>query len=159
MTARALTTLVPLLLALVVAPAGAEQEPLGAHTQHPPKIIVLDNDHIQPSTLEMTGSDALVFENHSLHPIVVRFTEPADLKDRIRCGLIRRSDKERSQAPWQLFSWSDGSLVATIPPGRFASVCSLAAGGYTFLATREGLTVRPQAGAGSLPQKGQITVK
>jgi hypothetical protein len=107
----------------------------------------------------MAPSDALVFENHSVHPITVTFTEPADLPQKIRCGLIRKSANEKAQAPWQLFMWKDGKLAATIPPGRFASVCSLQQGSYAFVASREGLAVRPEGSGGGLPEKGQITVR
>jgi hypothetical protein len=147
-----------LLLAIGARLAWAEHEPLEAHTKHPLKTIVLDNQSIQPSSLEMTTGDALVFENHSTEPISVKFTEPADLRDRIRCGLIRKSAREKSQAPWLLFAWTDGTLVATIPPGRFASVCSLKEGSYAYLTTRLTPGVRA-AGGGLVPDKGQINVK
>ena len=146
-------------LALVLWPrcVPAVEEPLGAHTQHAPKTIVIDNDHLEPSSVDMSAQDAVLFENHSTRPIAVTFTEPADLRDRIRCGLILGSAKERTRAPWQLFAWQDGKLAATIPPGRFASLCSLQAGNYSFLIARLGPGVNPAGG--KLPDKGQITVK
>jgi hypothetical protein len=161
MTARrlALLSLFAALLSLGVSVSRAEEEPLGAHTAHPPKTIVLDNERIQPSALDMTPQDALVFENHSVHPIKVTFTEPSDLAEKIRCGLVRKSEKEKSRAPWQLFTWNDGKLTATIPPGRFASVCSLQRGSYTFLASRQSVAIRSEGGGGDLPRKGQITVR
>ena len=84
-------------LALVLWPRSvpAVEEPLGAHTQHAPKTIVIDNDHLEPSSVDMSAQDAVLFENHSTRPIAVTFTEPADLRDRIRCGLILGSVSER----------------------------------------------------------------
>jgi len=157
MTARLLRSV---LLALVVAPGvtSAVEEPIDAHTQHPLKSVIIDNDRIEPSSLDMGTGDAVVFENHSTRPIAVNFIEPADLRDRIRCGLIRQEAKERSRAPWQLFSWNDGKLSATIPPGRFADVCSLKPGTYAFTVAPLGAGVNPASG-GKLPEKGQITVK
>ena len=63
------------------------------------------------------------------------------------------------QAPWQLFTWTDGKLRATIPPGRFASVCSLQEGSYAYVASRENVAVRAEGRGGGLPEKGQITVR
>ena len=125
-------------LALVLWPrcVPAVEEPLGAHTQHAPKTIVIDNDHIDPSSVDMSAQDAVLFENHSTRPIAVTFIEPADLRDRIRCGLIHGDAKERS---------------------RFASLCSLQGGSYSFVIARLGPGVNPAGG--KLPDKGQITVK
>ena len=149
-----------LVLGLGLAPgvARAAEEPIGAHTQHPLKSIIIDNDRIQPSALDMSAEDSVVFENHSTRPIAVNFIEPADLRDRIRCGLIRPGAKAKSRVPWQLFWWSDGKLAATIPPGRFASMCSLQPGRYAFTIAPLGPGVNPASG-GKLPDKGQITVK
>ena len=151
---------VVVMLVLVLAPAmvRAAGEPLGAHTQRPPKWIIIDNERIQPSSLDMTTQDALVFENHSTRPVTIDFIEPADLRDRIHCGLIRPGAKTKSNVPWQLFVWNDGKLAATIPPGRFASVCSLQQGTYAFTVAPLGPGVNPASG-GKLPDKGQISVK
>jgi hypothetical protein len=158
MTARRLAILLPLVLGLAVG-ARADRESLDAHTAHTPKVIVLDNEHVQPSALELGPHDALVFENHSLQPMLVRFTEPQDMANRIHCGLVRSSAKAKGEAPWQLFAWTNGQLTATIPPGRFASVCSFSEGRYAYLVTRQGAMPRSDAGSGLLPEKGQITVK
>ena len=120
--------------------------------------MILDNQDIRPSTTTMGAGDMLVFENYSVHPMRITFTEPADLKERIRCGLVKEKEAEKAQAPWQLFAWSDGKLVGTIPPGRFASVCSLREGTYTFVTARLGGEARP-AGGGGLPAKGEVIVK
>jgi len=158
MTSRPAAALVILFLALAPGAARAAGEPVGAHTEHQPKSITIDNERIQPSSLDMTADSALVFENHSTRPITINFIEPADLRERIHCGLIRQGAKEKSRVPWQLFSWNDGKLAATIPPGRFASVCSLKQGTYAFTVTPLGPGVSPASG-GTLPEKGQITVK
>jgi hypothetical protein len=159
MIGRRAILLAVLALTFPVSIALADKEPLGAHTQHTPKTVVLDNERILPPNLEMSTNDALVFENHSVHPIRVTFTEPADLPQKIRCGLIRKSDEEKAQAPWQLFTWTDGKLGATIPPGRFASVCSLQEGSYAYTTSPIGVAVRSTETGGRLPEKGQISVK
>jgi hypothetical protein len=89
----------------------------------------------------------------------VTFTEPADLRDKIHCGLVRPTAKAKAEVPWQLFTWQDKKLVASIPPGRFASVCSLAPGNYTYLVAPQSIAVRPPGAGGLLPEKGEIVVK
>jgi len=147
-------------LGLVLSPAVvvAAEEPLGAHTRRPPKTIIVDNDQLLPSSLEMEAQDSLLVENHSTRPVFITFIEPADLRDRIRCGLIHGDPKERNRAPWQLFTWRDGKLTATVPEGRFASLCSLQPGRYSFVVERLGPGVNAASG-GKLPDKGDITVK
>lgn len=58
-----------------------------------------------------------------------------------------------------VFSWDyKKRLVATVAPGRFASVCSLAPGQYSYVVEPAGAGVG--AGAGRrLAAKGTITVK
>jgi hypothetical protein len=147
-----------LLLALASAPALAEHEDGKAHDHGPKKTIVLDNNDIRPSSLAMDHGDILAFENHSTHPMRVQFTEPKDLIDKVRCGAIRNAkDKGTPSAPWALFLWNDGKLAADVPPGQFASVCSLAAGHYAF--TANGIGNDPGTQSGVLPSKGQIDVK
>jgi hypothetical protein len=158
MTFRRFAIVLSLLAASAVAARGA-QESVDKHTGHPQKVVVLDNEHLQPSKLELSGTDALVFENHSVHAMLVRFTDPEDIAKRVHCGFVRRDAKATSEAPWQLFSWSNGQLVAVIPPGRHASVCSMAPGSYAYVVTRQGAEARGEAGTGLLPEKGQIVVK
>ena len=158
MRSRRLAILLPLFVACAVT-ARAEHESVEAHAAHPQKVVVLDNADLQPSRLELSGKDALVFENHSPHAMLVRFTDPEDIAKRVHCGFVRHDEKAKSEAPWQLFTWSNGQLVATIPPGRHASVCSMAPGSYTYLVTRQGAEARGEAGTGLLPEKGQIVVK
>ena len=147
-----------LLLALASAPALAEHEDGKAHDHGPKKTIVLDNHDIRPSALEMNHGDVLAFENHSTHPMRLTFTDPKDLIDKIRCSAIRNAkDKGTPSAPWALFMWNDGKLSADVPPGQFASVCSLAAGHYAFSATSIG--THPGTQSGVLSEKGTINVK
>jgi len=147
-------------LGLVLSPAvvAAVEEPLTAHTQRPPKTVIIDNDRLLPSSLEMDAKDSVVFENFGTRPVSITFTEPTDLRDRIRCRLIHGDPQEHNGAPWQLFTWRDGKLVATVPEGRFASLCSLQPGRYTFLVSRLGSDVSPGGGS-KPPEKGDITVK
>ena len=133
-------------------------EDVRTHTRTATHTVILDTEDVRPSTTTMAASDALAFQNYSLDNMRVTFVEPADLKERIRCGLVKQKEAEKAQVPWQLFAWSDGKLVATIPPGRFASVCSFREGTYTFLTSRLG--VQPRDGAeGGLPLKGEVIVK
>ena len=158
MNARSRLVLTVLALGLGVRAVPARGEDLRAHARQTPHTVILDNQDIRPSTTTMGAGDMLVFENYSVHPMRITFTEPADLKERIRCGLVKEKEAEKAQAPWQLFAWSDGKLVGTIPPGRFASVCSLREGTYTFVTARLGVEARP-AGGGGLPAKGEVIVK
>src|SRR5262249_52631573 len=103
--------------------------------------------------------DILAFVNYSTHPVEVTFTEPSDLEKKIRCGLVHGTEKNAPSAPWALFTWKDGKLVGTLPPGKFASVCSLEPGSYAYTATIIGLGQRARDPGSVLPAKGQIEVK
>jgi hypothetical protein len=149
---------IALLLALGAGRTHAAQEDAAGHSKHPMHTVVLDNEDVRPSTTTMDKGDVIVFENQSTHPIKITFTEPADQQEKIRCGLVREKPTEKARAPWQLFFWENGKLAGTIPPGRFASVCSLDEGHYTFLTVRQGVRVQA-GGGGTLPEKAEIIVK
>jgi hypothetical protein len=162
MDARRSRLALSIVLALGVSLARADhhdQEDVTAHSKHAMRTVVLDNVDIRPSALTMERGEALVFENHSTSPITLTFIEPADIVEKIRCGLVRAKASDEAKAPWQLFVWQDGKLTATIPPGRFASVCSLMAGTYVYNTTSVGVGAKQPGAAGRLPEKGQITVK
>jgi hypothetical protein len=161
MHARRSCLVLSLVLALAVTRARAEHddEDVTAHSKHTLRTVVLDSTDVRPSTLNMERGDALVFENHSLHPIKTTFIDPSNIVEKIRCGLIRAKDTEEPKAPWQLFVWENEKLTATIPPGRFASVCSLMAGTYTYTATPVTAGAKLTDAGGLLPEKGQIVVK
>jgi hypothetical protein len=144
------------LLALAAAPAAADEE-VGGHARHAQKLVILDAERIMPSNLKMDEGDVLVFQNQSSEPMNVTFVDPKDVADKIRCELVRKSDEEQPRAPWLLFQKQGGQVVATIPPGRFASVCSLAPGSYAFTARRS--RVKTSDAGGVLQEKGQITVQ
>ena len=154
---RAFRLAFPLVAAFALAYAGQETPAL--HTGRPSKTILLDNQTIRPADLTMGSGDLLVFENHSLHPIQVTFQEPKDLRDRIRCQLLQGKADDKERAPWMLFGWNDGQLTGIIPPGRFASICSLTPGRYSFTAARKAAIIRDPGQGGDLPEKGQITVQ
>lgn len=158
MIPRTVPIVVAVALALPLAFARADEETLESHTRTAPRTIVLDNGKIQPASLDMTAADAIDFENHATQAMVVTFTDPPDMQDKIRCHLIRRTAAEKGRAAWQLFTWNNDKLSATIPPGRFASICSLTPGSYAYTVTRQGVAVQ-QSTSGVLPQKGQITVR
>jgi hypothetical protein len=146
-----------LIVGMTIGPVGATEEDTGAHAKGTLRTIILDTEVVRPSSTTLGTNESLVFENHSTQPMVVTFTEPADLKERIRCGLVRAKASDPERAPWALFSWEDGKMKGVIPPGRFASVCSLAAGHYTFLVARQ--SPGAKAPSGVLPEKGEIVVK
>jgi hypothetical protein len=146
---------------LLLVPAGlrAAEDDARSHAAAPHKVIVIDADRVSPSALTMSPDDVLEFENFALNSMQVVFLEPADQADKIRCHLVGEKAGHAARASWQLFSWGPGHrLTATIPPGRFASVCSLAPGQYTFVARR----AAPATGtppAATLGMKGTITVQ
>ena len=120
--------------------------------------VVMRDDLISPSSLTMTRNEVLEFENDSGQFMKLVFVEPQEQADRIRCYPIDHRIGRPAQAPWMLFDWGPGGrLTATIPPGKFASACSLLPGQYVFVARRLG---RDSRGADySLGTKGTITVQ
>ena len=159
MRVHAIVSVFALLLVLDRTPALAAEEGLGAHSKHNIQTITLDGDDVRPSQASLDHGDVLAFANYSARPVRVIFTEPADLKDKVRCGLLPGKEKHAPSAPWALFTWENDKLSATVPPGQFASVCSLEPGSYTFTATSIE-TAAAQGGPGArLPGKGQIVVK
>jgi hypothetical protein len=145
------------LLGLLALASAADETP-ATHAAHPTRTIVLDQDSIRPDRLTLKPSELLVFENHSLHPTTVTFMQPKDVREKIRCRLLEPHGDE-ARAAWMLFEWEEGRLRALIPPGRFASLCSLAPGTYTFTAARQGALRPGPPEAASLPAKGVIVVE
>ena len=121
------------------------------------RIILRDDDLISPSALTMSRGDVLEFENDSGQFMRLVFVEPQDQTDKIRCYPIDHTIARPDQTPWMLFDWGPGQrLTATIPPGKFASECSLAPGQYAFVATR--VSRDPRGEEDSLGTKVTITV-
>jgi len=150
----------PIALALTLAAAPlalAEHEGPEAHAHGATKTITLDGQDIRPSSTEMQNGEVLSFVNYSTHPLRVTFTEPKDLEKHIRCGLVH-DVKTPPSAPWALFTWENGKLVGDVPPGQFASVCSLEPGSYSFTTESTGAG-RADGRPGTLPVKGTIEVK
>ena len=159
MTTSSIRLTLAVLLAMGSLPARAEHESPDAHAKATTQTVTLDGNDIRPSSFTMDHSDVISFVNYSTHPVEVTFTEPSDLEKRIRCGLVHGTEKSAPSAPWALFSWQRGTLVGNVPPGRFASVCSLEPGTYAFTATIIGRN-SPGSPTGSvLPAKGQLIVK
>jgi hypothetical protein len=129
-----MTRLAALLLAAVAiaVPARADED-ASSHADHPHKTVILGKlGAALPSDLTMDKGDVLVFENYSSGAITIRFTEPADQTDKIHCGLVRPK-ASKNAPPWAKFSFDDRKrLTATLPPGQFASLCSLAPGNYVY---------------------------
>src|SRR5262249_29979415 len=123
-----------------------------------PGKIVMRDDLISPTALTMDRNETLEFENDSGQIVRLMFLEPQGQTDRIRCYPIDHTIVGPGEAPWMLFDWGPGQrLTATIPPGRFASACSLLPGQYVFVTTR---VSRDARGADcSLGTKGTIPVQ
>jgi len=158
MTIRTLWLSLGLALALGGSTGLAAEEDPSSHAKHVTHTIVFDGTDIRPSTTQMSQDDVLAFENYSTQPVELTFTEPADLRKKIRCGLVHEKDAPES-APWALFTWQGDKLVASLPPGRFASICALAPGSYAYTASVAGQSPRSGAGGSLLPNKGQVVVK
>ena len=156
MTARDYSRLACLAGALSARLALAASEPIEAHTQYPLKTIVLDATRLTPSEMTAAVGDALVFENHSVRSVRVTFVAPDDAADHVRCGLVRHAGEPPS-APWLLFAREQGKLTATIPPGRFASVCSLQKGTYAYVVMA--VEAAPPGGSAVGPGTGRIVVQ
>ncbi len=159
MTTAPIRLSLAILVALAAAPAFAEHEAPEAHAKGTTQTVILDGTDIRPSTTQMSHADVISFVNYSTHPVQVTFTEPGDLEKKIRCGLVRGSQKTPPSAPWALFTWRNGKLTGNVPPGQFASVCSLEPGSYTFTATRIGHRTGTPAPGSVLTSKGQLIVK
>jgi|SRR5262245_29215544 len=147
-----------LLLACTGAPVLAETEGPSDHAKHNSRTITLDGNDVRPPQTRMDHADVLMFANYSTHPVRVTFTDPADLKSRIRCGLVRGRERDAPAAPWALFTWENDKLVATVPPGQFASVCALEPGSYAFTVASVSASAQGAGTRGLLPAKGQIVV-
>jgi plastocyanin len=157
MTTRTVPLSLALLLALGTVPALADED-IADHAKHDTHTVTLDGNDVRPSTTTMSHGDVIAFANYSTHPVTVTFTDPPDLKSKIRCGLVKSTAPAPSD-PWATFSWQDGKLVGNVPPGRFASVCALDPGSYSFTAEILGTQTRSPSQSGVLPAKGQIVVK
>ncbi len=123
-------------VALGAMPETAETPASHEHGQR--QLIVVDAEKVQPSETHVSRDAVLVFENHAVHPIQLRFVSPADAAERVRCRFVHRgpAGPAEEQVPWALFGVDAGRLQATIPPGRYASLCSLQPGTYDFVAAR-----------------------
>jgi len=157
-------TAFPIMLALLALPpatstATADETP-EAHSHLKRTVIQLDAERLQPPSATVERDGVLVFENFAVNPIVVRFIEPADAAQKVRCHFVRQKGRIEG-APWLLFSLDAGKLSATIPPGRFASLCSLDPGTYTYVAEVQRLKTQSPSAAGSCvgSEKGQIVVR
>jgi hypothetical protein len=129
--------IVVMMLAMVAGSgiASASQDVDGGAARR--KIVVRDDDLISPSALTMSRNDVLEFENESGHLLRLTLVEPHDQTDKIRCYPIDHAITQPDQMPWMRFDWDPGQrLTAMIPPGDFASACSLVPGQYAFVATR-----------------------
>jgi hypothetical protein len=127
---------------LILAGAGhaLADEDAGAHGKATRRTVaILGTDLVLPTNLDLGRGEVVQFENHAQFPITVTFTEPKEQKDKIRCQVVGARSAGEPKAPWLLFAWdADQHLAASIPPGRFANVCSLAPGKYAYAVDRLG---------------------
>ena len=140
------------------ATAHAEEAP-SAHAAAAEKTVHLGSTVVTPSALDLDKDETVAFENYALYPLSVTFIEPAQGQaERIRCELIAPKAGQKAKAPWGLFTWNGRKqLVGNIPPGRFASLCSLAPGDYAYVVNRVGGAA--PGGVNTATQKGTIRVK
>ena len=152
----ALRSALGLLLLLATTPALAAED-ADSHAAAPRRTVTIGRDRLHPPDLKMTAADVLEFQNFTGRAQTVRFIEPEDQVDKIRCGLLGKDSAHRATV---LFSWDyKRRLSATILPGQFATVCSLAPGSYSYLIEAAG-SARAGTGAGhKLAPKGTITVE
>src|SRR5262249_32956295 len=147
-----------LLLALGSRAVLAEMEGPADHAKHTSRTVALDGNDVRPSQTRMEHNDVLTFVNYSTHPVRITFTEPADLQHRIRCSAIRGAENAAGGAPWAGLWWRNAKGTATVPPGEFASVCSLEHGTYDFTVAPVDAAAQGTSSHGLLPAKGQIMV-
>ena len=149
-----------LVLLPLAAPAFAHEDPMG-HGTHTQKTVTLMRDRISPTDLTMAKDDVLEFQNLSLYAMKVKFLEPEKMADSIRCELVNPKGSKQGKTPWALFSWDEKQrLSGTIPPGRFASLCTLTPGKYRYVIDPVGGTraaVRTQTEGNG--EQGTITVQ
>ena len=153
------TVIVLMMLAAAVASGMASaSEELEGRVRTARKIVMHDDDLISPSALTMNRDDVLEFENDSGKFMRLVFVEPEDQREKVRCHLVNRTSARPDETPRLVLDWDAGTRLTTIiPPGRFASVCSLAPGRYAFVARR--VSRDPRGGEDSLGTKGTITVE
>jgi len=152
-----ITTLLSLSLAM---PALAHEDVMG-HGSHTQKTITLMRDRIAPTDLTMGKDDVLEFQNLSLYAMKVKFLEPENMAESIRCELVNPKGSKQGKTPWALFSWDEKQrLSATIPPGRFASLCTLTPGKYRYAIDQVGGTrAAVRASGEGNGEQGTITVQ
>ena len=147
-----------MLAAAVTSGLASTSEEMDGRGRAARKIVMHDDELISPSALTMNRDDVLEFENDSGQLIRLVFVEPEDQREKVRCHLVNRTSARPDDTPRLVLDWDAGQrLTAIIPPGTFASVCSLAPGRYAFVARR--VSRDPRGGEDSLGTKGTITVQ
>jgi len=144
---------------LLVAHLGLAAEAAHDHLDVPHKTVALGKDRILPDNLTMSSSDALVFENFSPAVLTIRFIEPENQIEKIRCPLaIGKIVQQGGELAFFRFDYKK-RLIATVAPGRFASVCSLAPGQYSYTVEPSRTTKAGPSAGQRLSNKGTITVQ
>ena len=103
-------------------------------------------------------TDELGFTNTGFEPLQVEFIQPSSQAGKISCRVADPKSLKPGEKPWATFSQNaEGRFSATVPPGRFLSVCTLAPGAYTYVVHKLSATGPPSEER--LGQEGTITVR
>jgi hypothetical protein len=124
-------------------------------------ITVIDPGLVFPTALTMGQGEAVEFANHYSEAIRLVFVEPDDSADKVRCSLPGKPDatggSDTIRGRPDFTSDSSQHLTVTIPPGRYASACSLTPGRYAFVTQRVGRD--PRSPLDMLGEKATISVE
>jgi len=136
-------------------------ENVNDRTHAPRRIVIIDSGLLYPGTLTIHQGEPLEFQNYSSEFVILTFVEPRNAGDELRCGLTDNGDSNAGMGNMARWSVStdgpDHGLAVMIPPGRFSSTCSLAAGQYVFVTKR--IARDNRSSTDTLGLEGTITVQ
>ncbi len=119
------------------------------------KTIVLGATRLDPDNLTMASTDVLAFISTAFEPLQLEFTQPSSQAGKISCRVADPKSLKPGETRLATFSLNaEGHFSATVPPGRFLSVCTLAPGPYTYVVHKLSAPSDDELG-----QEGTITVR
>ena len=122
------------------------------------KTIVLGATRIEPDNFTMAPSDTIGFMSTALDPLQLEFIQPSNQAGKINCRVADPKSVKPGETPWATFSANgEGHFVASIPPGQFPSICTLAPGSYTYVVHQ--MSANPGNAENRLGLEGSITVR
>jgi len=122
------------------------------------KTIVLGVTRIEPDNFTVGSTDVIAFTSTASDPLQVEFIKPTSQAGKINCRVADPKSLKPGEMRWAAFSPNgEGHFAATVPPGRFPSVCTLAPGSYTYVVHR--LSANPGTSEGRLGLEGNIRVR